>query len=127
MAKVPRLLSVLALLAFLAASSAAQEAPPLYVIEFSSLVPEGGLSFANGTVTFLSDHMLVVGICFKASCNLHTFDLSGGSPRQIGVVTGIDRYQAMFRSSDGGVLLAGVVRGRTRGAVHLDDGLHTSR
>jgi hypothetical protein len=127
MARLLRLLSILNLMAFLAASSAAQDPPPLYVIELSSLVPEGGLSFANGTVTFLSDHMLVVGICFRASCNLHAFDISGASPRQIGLVTGIDRYHVIFRSSDGGVLLAGVVRRRERGAILLDERLQTSR
>ncbi len=127
MAKVLRLVFVLALMAFLAALSSAQGAPPLYVMELSSLVPEGGLSYVNGTVTFLNDHTLVVGICFTASCNLHTFDLSGGSPQQIALATGIDRYHAIFRSSDGGVLLSGVVRRRERGAVLLDQGLQTSR
>jgi hypothetical protein len=66
-------------------------------------------------------------MCNKAACNLATFDLSGGSPRQIGQVNGIDRYHAMFRSSDGGVLLGGVVRRREWGAVLLDQGLQTSR
>lgn len=127
MAKVGPLLVILTLMTFSAASLDAQEVPPLYVIELSSLVPEGGRSFANGTVTFLSDHTLVVGICFRASCNLDAFDISGGSPRQIGLVNGIDRYHAIFRSSDGGVLLAGVVRMRERGAILFDEGLHTSR
>jgi hypothetical protein len=111
----------------LAASLAAQDAPPLCVIALSSLVPEGRDSYANGTVTFLSDHTLAAGVCFRASCNLQTLDISGGSPRQIGQVNGIDRYHAVFRSSDGGVLLAGVVRRREWGAVLLDQGLQTSR
>ena len=80
MAKVGPLLAVLTLMTFLAASTAAQEAPPLFVIELSSLVPEGGASYANGTVTFLSDHTLAAGICFRTSCNLQTFNISGGSP-----------------------------------------------
>lgn len=132
MAKGLRLSAVVTLMAFVAASSSAgssatQVPPPLYAIELPSLLLEGGPSYSNGTVAFLSDQTLVVGICFRASCNLHTFDLSGGSPRQIGQVNGIDRYHAMLRSSDGGLLLTGVVRGRKRGAILLDEGLHTSR
>jgi len=127
MAKVGFLLAILTLTTFLTASSAAQEAPPLFVIELSSLVPEGGASYANGTVTFLGDHTLAAGICFRTSCNLQTFDISGGSPRRIGEVNGIDRYHALFRSSDGGVLLGGVVRRREWGALLLDQSLQTSR
>jgi hypothetical protein len=126
MARVLRLLSILTLVAFSAGSSDAQ-ATLLYEIELSALVPESGASLANGTVAFLSDHTLVAGVCFRASCNLQTFDISGGSPRQVGQVNGIDRYHTIFRSSDGGVLLGGVVRRREWGAVLLDQGLQTSR
>jgi hypothetical protein len=125
MAKIPRLLTILTLTVFLAGSSAAQDPSPLYVIDLSSF--EEGSAYANGTVTFLSDHTLVAGVCPKTSCNLRTFDLSCGSPRQIAQMNGIDRYQGILRSSDGGVLLTGVVRGRKRGAVLVDEGLHTSR
>jgi hypothetical protein len=127
MTNVRCLLAILTLIALLAGSSTAQEPPPLYVIDLSSLAPGGAASLANGTVTFLSDHTLAAGICFRASCNLQTFDISSGSPRQIGQVNGIDRYLAMFRSSDGGVLLGGVVRRRKGGAVLLDQSLQTSR
>jgi hypothetical protein len=127
MAKVLRLLSILALLAFWASSSTAQDVPPLYVIAVPSLLaPEGVASYANGSVTFLTDHTLMVGICFRASCNLQTYDISGGSPRQIAQVNGIDRYHAIVRSGDGGVLLEGVVRRREWGAVLLDQSLQTS-
>lgn len=97
------------------------------MIPLSSLVQEGGASYVNGAVTFLSDRTLVVGICVRASCSLRTFDISGGSPRQIRQVNGIDRYHGVLRSSDGGVLLTGVVRGKERGTILLDKGLHTSR
>lgn len=114
--------------AFLIASVAARNGPnPSCVSDVSSLVPQGGASYANGTVTFLSDHTLAVGMCFRAVCNLQTFDISGGSPRQVGRVNGIDRYHAVFRSGDGGVLLAGISRRGERGAILLDEGLHTSR
>jgi hypothetical protein len=116
---------ILAVIVLCAASSAAQEASPLYAIDLSSLVPEGGAS-SSGTVAFLTDHTLVVGMCFVA-CNLQTFDVSGGSPRQIGQMIDADHYHAISRSDDGGVLLGGVVRRRERGAVLLDQGLRTSR
>lgn len=100
---------------------------PLYVIDLSSLTPAGGASFSNGSVTFLSDHTLVVGMCFKGICNLRAFDISSGSPRQIAQADGIDRYGGMLRSGDDGVLLTGVVRRRQRGAILLGESLHTSR
>ena len=116
------------LLMFLTASAAARNDPnPTWASDISSLVPQGGTHYANGTVTFLSDHTLVVGMCFKAVCNLQAFDISGGSPRQIGQVNGIDRFHAIFRSGDGGVLLAGVTRRGERGAIFLDEGLRTLR
>ena len=127
MAKVLRLLSILALLAFLTVASSAQHARPLYVIPLSLLGQDGGTPYTNGTVAFLSDHTFVAGICSRASCNLQTFDISGGSPRQIAQVNGIDHYNAISRSSDGGVLLTGIVRERQRGAILFDAGLHTPR
>jgi hypothetical protein len=127
MTKIRGLLTILTLMALLAASSGAQEASPLYVIDLSSLVPEGAASHANGTVTFLTDHTLVVGMCFKAICNLQTFEVSDGSPRQIGQMNDADHYHAIFRSGEGGVLLGGVTRRREEGAVLLDQDLHTSR
>jgi hypothetical protein len=65
-------------------------------------------------------------MCF-AACNLQTFDVSGGSPRQIGQMNDADNYRGISRSGDGGVLLGGVVRRRVRGAVLLDQGLQSSR
>ena len=127
MTKISCLRGVLPLMALLAISSVAQEASPLYVIDLSSLLPDKAASHANGTVTFLTDHALVVGMCFKATCDLQTFEMSGGSPRRIGQVNGIDRYHAIFRSADGGVLLGGVTRRGEKGAVLLDQGLRTSR
>jgi hypothetical protein len=120
---------ILVFIAGFAVSPAAHEAQPhpLYAIDLSSLVPEGSASHANGTVTFLTDHTLVVGMCFKAVCNLQTFELSGGSPRKIGQVNDTDHYLGILRSGDGGVLLGGVVRRRERGAVLLDQDLQTSR
>jgi hypothetical protein len=120
-------ISILIGMACCAASLSAQEVSPLYVIDLSSLVPEEATSHANGTVAFLTDHTLVVGMCFRAICNLQTFDVSGGSPRQIGQMNDVDRYHAILRSGDGRVLLGGVVRRRERGAVLLDQGLQTSR
>jgi hypothetical protein len=121
--------SILIFVAVCVVSPSAQEGPPrpLYTIDLSSLEPERSASLANGSVTFLTDHTLVVGMCFKAQCNLQTFELSGGGPRQIGQANDIDRYHAIFRSGDGGVVLGGVTRTREKGAVLLDPGLHTSR
>jgi hypothetical protein len=129
MMKIRRLPSILIGMVCCAASLAAQEVgqQPVYAVDLSSLVPEGAASHANGTVAFLTDHTLAVGMCFQAICNLQTFDVSGGSPRQIGQMNDADHYHAMFRSGDGGVLLGGVVRRRAWGAVLLDEGLHTSR
>jgi len=118
---------ILILILLCAASSAAQEPSPLYVIDLSSLVPEGAGSLANGTVAFLTDHTLAVGMCFATICNLQTFDWAKGKPRQIGQMNHADHYGGISRSGDGGVLLGGVVRRRERGAVLLDQGLQTSR
>jgi hypothetical protein len=124
-----RLPRILILMAACAASLFAQEVPPrpLYTIDLSSLVPEGAASHANGTAAFLTDHTLAVGMCFAAICNLQTFDVSGGGPRQIGQTNDADHYHDIFPSGDGGVLLGGVVRRRAWGAVLLDQGLQTSR
>jgi hypothetical protein len=119
-------ISILIGMARCAASLAAQEPSPLYVIDLSSLVPEGAGSHSYGAVTFLTDHTLVVGMCF-GGCNLRTFDVSGGSPRQIGQINDADDCRGISRSGDGGILLEGVVRRREKGAVLLDEGLHSSR
>jgi hypothetical protein len=117
-------LIVVACLASLPAQETAQQ--PLYAVDLSSLVPEGGDSSANGTVTFISDRTLAVGMCFKGMCNLQTFDISGTRARQIGGVKGIDHYRAIFRSGDGSVLLGGVSKRGEKGAVLLDQSLQTS-
>jgi hypothetical protein len=129
MMKISPLLCVLIGMACCAASLAAQEVAqqPVYAVDLSSVVPEGAAHHANGTVAFLTDHTLAVGMCFQAICNLQTFDVSGGSPRQIGQMNDVGHYHAMFRSGDGGVLLEGVLRRRARGAVLLDQGLQRSR
>jgi hypothetical protein len=129
MKNIRRLPGILIVMACCAASLAAQEVTqqPVYTVDLSSLVPDGGASYANGTVTFLTDHTLVVGMCFKVMCNLQTFEMSSGSPRQIGRVNDTDHYHDISRSGDGGVLLEGVIRRREKGAVLLDEGLHTSR
>lgn len=128
-----RVLAVLATLMICLVAGCASNPPesqPVATLGVSQLAPyiqDTAGFLTQGTAVFLTDHTVAIGICNKAGCNLATFDLSGGSPRQIGQMNGIDRYHAMFRSSDGGVLLGGVVRRREWGAILLDQGLQTSR
>jgi hypothetical protein len=76
----------------------------------------------QGTIVFLTDHTLAVG----TGCSLATFDLSNGTPRQIGLMDA-PRYRAILRGRDGGVVLNGVLRGGKIGSVLLDPNLHTSQ
>jgi hypothetical protein len=128
-----RLLAVLATLMICLGAVCASNPPEsqpvatLGVSQLASNIQDTAGFLTQGTAVFLTDHTLAIGMCNKVGCNLATFDLSGGSPRQIGQVNGIDRYHAMFRSSDGGVLLGGVVRRGEWGAVLLDQSLQTSR
>jgi hypothetical protein len=129
-------------------ASVAQQAPkPLYVVDISSLVPQGGgggtvtvfsdhnvssplpqgsTAGANGTVTFLADHVLAVGMCFKSTCNVQTIDVADAEPRVLGNAQGIERYRAILRTDDG-VLLSGVRRGRESGAILLSRDLQMPR
>jgi len=122
------LLGVLMLMPFLSRSARAQETPhPAYTIDLSSLVPEGATPNANGSVAFLTDKVVAVGICYKAVCNLQTFDLADGSPRQLGQRNGVERFHAILRSGDGGLLLAGVTKQGGKGAILFDQRLTTSQ
>jgi hypothetical protein len=122
-------LCIMILMVLFSVSALAQEGPhsPLYTIDLSSLVPQGAPPNANGTVVFLTDHVIAVGMCYKSACNLQTFDLANGSPRKIGEKVGIEHYRAALRSVDGRVLLGGVRRQGEKGAVLLDQDLHTSQ
>jgi len=121
--------SIFILTVVFAASVAAQEAPqrPLYVIDLSPLVPQGATPNVNGTIAFLTDRILAVGMCFKAACNLETFELENGNALQIGQVNRTVHYHAILRSGDGGVLLGGVRKGKEKGAILFDPELQTSR
>jgi hypothetical protein len=123
-----RLIVILTSIVILAAPLIAQEAQrqPLYAIDLSSLVPQGTLASVSGTIAFLTDRTVAVGMCSKAMCNLATFDLANGKPHQIGQMNGTARFRAIVRTNDGGVLLAGVREGREKGTVHLDQDLHES-
>jgi len=123
-----RVIVILTSIVILAASLIAQEGQrqPLYKIDLSSLVPQGAPASVSGTIAFLTDHTLAVGMCSKAMCNLATFDLANGNLHQIGQMNGTVRFSAILRTRDGGVLLAGVREGREKGAVHLDQDLHKS-
>ncbi len=136
------------ILTIFALASLAQEVPqPLCVVDLSSLAPQGGsggtvsvftdrkvssplpqgsTAGANGTVTFLSDHVLAVGMCFKSTCNLQTIDVADAKLRLLGSAQGIDRYHAILPYADG-VLLSGARRGKENGALLLGRDLQTSR
>ena len=60
--------SIFILTVVLAASLAAQEASqtPVYVIDLSPFVPQGATPDVNGTVAFLTDRALAVGMCFQS-------------------------------------------------------------
>lgn len=88
---------------------------------------EGAVSNANGMVTFLSDHTIAVGMCSKTVCNLATFDVKDGKTHQTDELSGVERFHAIIRVGDSRMLLGGVSRGGQRGAILLDEGLHTSR
>jgi hypothetical protein len=121
--------SILILTVVFAASLAAQEAPqrPLYVIDLAPFVPQGATPDVNGTVAFLTNRILAVGMCFKAVCNLETFKLENGNALQLGQMNRTAHYHAILRSGDGGVLLGGVRIGKEKGSVLFDQELHTSR
>ncbi len=121
--------SIFILTVVLAASLAAQEASqtPVYVIDLSPFVPQGATPDVNGTLAFLTDRILAVGMCFKAVCNLETFKLENGKALQLGQMNRIVHYHAILRSSDGGLLLGGVRRGKEKGAILFDQELHTPR
>jgi len=123
------LLCVLPLLATASAALQAQEAPPLplYTIDLSPLVSQEITTSLLGTVAFLTNQTLVVGMCGKGGCILTTFDLTEGKPRQIAQLNGVEYYCAIHRAGDGGVLLASVRRGKEKGAVHLSRDLLTSQ
>ena len=100
-------------------AAAAQEIPqPLHTIDLSSLTPPGSASNVDATVTFVTDHILAVGMCYRSTCNLQTFDLSDGHPHQIGQINGIDHFRAIFRGGDGRVLVAGVKSGGEKGRFY---------
>ena len=124
----------------------AQDAPrPLSVVDIASLtpgtssahgtvkvftdngvvspVPQGATDGANGTVTFLDDHTLAVAMCFKATCNVQTFDVADATPRLLGRAQGVERFRHILRYGDSGVLLDGIKRGKERGAVLLGEDL----
>jgi hypothetical protein len=110
-------------------SATAQEAQqtPLYVIDLSPFVPQGATPEVNGTVAFLTDRVLAVGMCFRAVCSLETFTLENGKALQLGQMNRTVHYHAILRSRDGGVLLGGVRIGKKKGAVLFDRNLDTSR
>src|SRR5437868_12458401 len=112
------LVGVLMAMTFVSRSAPAQETPqPAYTVDVSTLVPEGATPNANGTVAFLTDYVVAVGICYKSTCNLQTFELADGSVRQIGQRSGVERFHAIFPSGDGGLLLAGVTKLGVKGAI----------
>jgi hypothetical protein len=55
-------LCIMILMVLFSVSALAQEGPhsPLYTIDLSSLVPQGAPPNANGTVVFLTDHVIAV-------------------------------------------------------------------
>jgi hypothetical protein len=121
--------SIFILTVVFAVCATAQEAQqtPLYVIDLSPFVPQGATPGVNGTVAFLTDRLLAVGMCFRAACNLETFRLENGKALQLGHLNGTAHYHAILRSREGGVLLGGVRIGDEKGAVLFDRNLGTSR
>ncbi len=117
------------LLAAVQGSLSAQEimSQPLYAIDLSLLEPQETTTSTQGTVAFLANQTLAVSVCSSVGCNLATFDLTDGTPRQIAQMNKVESYRAIHRASDGGVLLTSVRRGKENGAVHLSRDLTNSQ
>jgi hypothetical protein len=90
-------------------------------------VPKEPTAGANGSVTFLSDHTLAVGMCFKSRCGVQAYDVADAKPRLLANAEGLERFNRILRYSNGGVLLDGVGRGKGRGAILLDRDLQASQ
>jgi hypothetical protein len=69
---------------------------------------------------FLTDHILLVGMCGKSWCNLATFDVSDRDPRPIALLKGTPYCRAILRGRDGGIVLSGVRKGSQTGVILLD-------
>ena len=100
---------------------------PLYRIDLSPLAPHWPSPYVQGAIVFLTDHTLAVAMCIQSACNLATFDLADGNPRQIGLMNDDTQYRAILRGRDGGVVLNGVRRGRQIEVLRLDPDLSTSQ
>jgi hypothetical protein len=105
--------------------ASAQEA--MYRIDLSGLVPRWQGPYVESAVVFLTDRILTVAMCVKGTCNLATFDLADGNPRQIGLMNDGTHFQAILRGHDGGLVLTRVRRGGQTGAVLFSPDLHTSQ
>ncbi len=116
----------LALVAALSASlvySAQMPPEPAYTIDATPLTMGGATG--SGSLTFISDHILAVGFCFKDECSIGTVDLSGPEPHSLSNVRMVDRFRQIKRARDGGVLLSGITRHAVRDCLHFDPNLRT--
>src|SRR5580704_8175199 len=65
--------------------------------EVVSPVPKERAAGANGSVAFLSDHTLAVGMCFKSRCSVQAYDVADANPRLLGKAEGLERFSRMLR------------------------------
>jgi hypothetical protein len=119
------LIHLFAIPALLSAQKIPQQS--LYTVDLSPLVPQGPEIYLSGSLAFITDHTLAVGMCSNAGCNLETLDLAGGKPQTLAWTNELGRYSALFRAPDGRVVLNYMWTETSRGSVLLDSDLNTSR
>lgn len=78
---------------------------PLYTGSISDLVPSGNETYRNGSLTFLTDHRLAVGICSNQGCSLEIIEIDGEHARLLARRNELDNFSDLFRAPDGGVIL----------------------
>lgn len=97
---------------------------PLYTMDLSKFISQELDINRAGTLTFLTEKILAVSICRNLRCDLETFDLGSGKPRMIARTDEFQDYGALFRASDGRVILDNVLTEAGRNAILLDSQLH---
>jgi hypothetical protein len=78
---------------------------PLYSADISDLIPSGKNIYVGGSLAFLTDNTLAVGMCSNSECSIETLEVGDTAVRALAREHALDQFLDLFRAPGGGIAL----------------------
>jgi hypothetical protein len=78
---------------------------PLYTADTSDLIPPGKNTYVAGSLVFLNDNTLALGMCSDSGCNIETLEIGDKKIRVVARENALGYFSDLFRAPTGSVVL----------------------